>query len=242
VLAKLSLWMFEHSVTEPAPRIAVRPSAAAAAETARRPPVRTVLSAAVIAALILVAGDIYAHLSSGTSLWPLARASDQLSEADRANRALAFSQLGPLTLRHVSAADTGEAIEAMSRGLTPQGRKALLADLEPAISASTASPLPLESPTTREPPRLVWITLWDTDVEDGDVVRLESGGYSRTVVLTKRGVTFAVPVPADGFLTVTGIKDGDGGGITVGLASGAARAVFPIMSTGQSLRLRVTPD
>jgi hypothetical protein len=59
------------------------------------------------------------------------------------------------------------------------------------------------------------------------------------VRLTKKGDTFAVPVPADGIIKVTGVKDGDGGGITVGLASGETRAVFPIMSEGQELGLKV---
>ncbi len=85
----------------------------------------------------------------------------------------------------------------------------------------------------------MWITLWDTDVEDGDIVRIESQGYSRTVKLTKKGDTFAVPIPASGVIRITGISDGDGGGITVGLASGGAKAVFPIMSEGQMLGLRV---
>jgi hypothetical protein len=87
--------------------------------------------------------------------------------------------------------------------------------------------------------RLVWVTLWDTDVEDGDIVRLDSQGYSRTVRLSKKGDTFAVPVPVDGVIKVTGISDGDGGGITVGVASGSERAIFPIMSEGQQLGLKV---
>lgn len=90
--------------------------------------------------------------------------------------------------------------------------------------------------------QLVWIRLWDTDVEDGDVVRIESSGYARTVRLTKRGEVFAVPVTADGLIQVTGVKDGDGGGITVGLASGVSQAIFPIMSEGQVLGLRVKVD
>jgi hypothetical protein len=86
----------------------------------------------------------------------------------------------------------------------------------------------------------VSITLWDTDVEDGDVVRVDSEGYSRTLVLTRRGTTIAVPLSANGAIRVTGINDGDGGGITVGLASGAAKVVFPIMSVGQTLQLAAT--
>jgi hypothetical protein len=148
----------------------------------------------------------------------------------------AFAALGSLPLRVVEPAELSAAVEGM--GLTPQGKQALLADV--------AAPAPPQTPATQsatahtQPLRLAWITLWDTDVEDGDVVRIDSEGYSRTIRLTKRGNTFAVPIPANGIITVTGIRDGDGGGITVGLASGPVKAIFPIMSTGQSLGLNVT--
>jgi hypothetical protein len=60
------------------------------------------------------------------------------------------------------------------------------------------------------------------------------------VTLTKQPVRFAVPVPRDGVIKITGIRDGEGGGITVGLASGTSQAVFPIMSVGQTLDLKVS--
>jgi hypothetical protein len=87
--------------------------------------------------------------------------------------------------------------------------------------------------------RLAWMTLWDSNVEDGDAVRVECGGYARTVTLTKRGITFAVPVPPDGQIRLIGVRDGDGGGITVGLASGSANVLLPIMSVGEVLNLNV---
>ncbi|MBI0325888.1 hypothetical protein [Burkholderia plantarii] len=112
-----------------------------------------------------------------------------------------------------------------------------------AAPASKSAPLPAAAPAPaaarQARPALVWIRLWDTDVEDGDAVRIESAGYARTVTLSKQGVTFAVPVPADGQIRITGVRDGDGGGITVGLASGPAQAVLPIMSEGQVLNLNV---
>jgi hypothetical protein len=132
----------------------------------------------------------------------------------------------------VSANDAVAAIDAMQ--LAPDAKRSLLADL------ATPSPMPSKNAAPANRLRLAWVTLWDTDVEDGDVVRIDSQGYSRTVVLKKLPTTFAVPVPADGVIHVTGIRDGDGGGITVGLASGASKAVFPVMSEGQVLGLRVT--
>ena len=168
---------------------------------------------AVLAVTILgVAAGTYAELGAGSMPWMSTAATDRLTDAEQAQRAAAFSALPPLRLKEVDGIQARAAVDGM--GLP---------------SASRETPL-----------RLAWITLWDTDVQDGDVVRIDSGGYSRTVTLTKRGETFAVPIPASGLITVSGIKDGDGGGITVGLASGADKAVFPIMSVGQSLGLRVT--
>lgn len=193
---------------------------------------RALLAAAVIA----ISAGVYARLTNNLGGQTLMTQVDQVSDAERQQRQQAFAALGTLPLRVVEPAEVSAAVEGM--GLTPQGKQALLADV--------AAPTPPQTPATQsataraEPLRLAWITLWDTDVEDGDVVRIASEGYSRTVTLTKRGNTFAVPVPANGIITITGIKDGDGGGITVGLASGAKKAVFPIMSTGQSLGLNVT--
>ena len=108
----------------------------------------------------------------------------------------------------------------------------------PAAPAQAAQPL--AAPATRAAqPVLVWVRLWDSDVEDGDVVRIDSAGYSRTVTLTKSGITFAVPVSVSGQIRIVGIRDGDGGGITVGLGSGSAQAILPIMSVGQVLTLNV---
>lgn len=100
---------------------------------------------------------------------------------------------------------------------------------------ATAKSMPQDEP----PLRLAWITLLDTDAEDGDTVRIDSQGYSRTIVLTKQPLTFAIPVPTNGAISITGVRDGEGGGITVGLASGDLKALLPIMSEGQTLRLSV---
>jgi hypothetical protein len=208
---------------------------------------QTLLRATGAAALIAIAAVTYAHLASdGTGLSFGQSQTDAPSDAERQQRISAFATQGPLTLRSVEHANVSLAVDSME--LSPSSKRALLTDVESPAPPATATlqsaqapklaPEPL--PARRAPLRLAWITLWDTDVEDGDVVRIDSQGYSRTVALTKRGVTFAVPVPTDGIITVTGINDGDGGGITVGLASGDAKAVFPIMSPGQSLGLSVT--
>jgi hypothetical protein len=126
--------------------------------------------------------------------------------------------------------------------IAPATSPGLTANSAPSRYVRQASGAVLATANSNHRLRLAWLTLWDTDVEDKDVVRIDSQGYSRTVTLTKEPLTFAIPVPADGVVKVTGIRDGDGGGITVGLASGASKAVFPVMSIGQVLGLRVRVD
>jgi hypothetical protein len=173
------------------------------------------------------------------------RSSDDVSPAQAQLRLEAFHALDSMIASNVASADVERALQGMQ--LSPAAMQSLRADLRTDTKASTASAdanpaTPAVQPAVQPQAQrlqLVWIRLWDTDAEDGDVVRIDSAGYSRTVRLTKHGDTFAVPVSPDGIVRVTGIKDGDGGGITVGLASGSSQAVFPIMSEGQVLGLRV---
>jgi hypothetical protein len=178
---------------------------------------------------------------TGAFPWVPQHQPDQVSDSAQLQRSQAFAALEPVRLQPVPESKLQDAVESMA--LPAEGRQALLQDVgAPAVGPQAAASAPQAALAPSERVRLAWITLWDTDVQDGDIVRIDSRGYSKTVTLTKGGETFAVPVPADGIITVTGIKDGDGGGITVGLASGGVKAVFPVMSTGQSLALRVAID
>ncbi|MDR3443975.1 MULTISPECIES: hypothetical protein [unclassified Dyella] len=195
----------------------------------------TVLLVAMVAASSLALSDGWVRLG------------DDVSPAQAQMRLEAFHTLDSLVASKVAPADIERALDGMQ--LSTVARQSLRGELQPetatlatALDASPTTPAIQPAPqpqTSTQRPQLVWIRLWDTDAEDGDVVRIDSGGYSRTVRLTKHGDTFAVPVSPDGMVRVTGIKDGDGGGITVGLASGSSQAVFPIMSEGQVLGLRV---
>jgi hypothetical protein len=187
-----------------------------------------------LAAPLLLTAAIVGVIASGVyvaNILPAHVQGDHVSAEQQQQRQAAFDSLGSLQMLPVSPNDAVAAVDAMQ--LAPDAKRSLLADL------ATPLPLPSKNAAPANRLRLAWITLWDTDVEDGDVVRIDSQGYSRTVVLKKRPTTFAVPVPADGVIHVAGIRDGDGGGITVGLASGAYKAVFPVMSEGQVLDLRV---
>lgn len=89
--------------------------------------------------------------------------------------------------------------------------------------------------------RLAWLTLWDTHAQDGDVLRFESDASLPIEVMALNApTTLAIPFPATGTVKVTGVVDG-GGGITIGLKSGAAQIVWPTMQPGDTLTLPVTP-
>jgi len=211
------------------------------------------LKAGVIAGMI-AAGTFGIAKFEQRGLWPLHK-SDAVSDSDQQARAQAFAALSPLTLSMVADKEVDSAIDGM--GLPAPQKQALAAavqqpmavlpamgpaaatSLAPAASAVSAPQTQPVRGTVAKRVRLAWVSLWDTDAEDGDIVRIESQGYARTVRLTKAPVTIAIPVPSDGVIKVVGVSDGDGGGITVGLGSGAAQAVFPIMSDGQVLGLRV---
>ena len=86
--------------------------------------------------------------------------------------------------------------------------------------------------------RLAWVTVWDNEAEDGDVVRISSEGYSVQVALLNRPTTVIIPAPAGGKFAITGVRDG-GGGITVGVKTVSGEIPFPPMAPGQTLTLPI---
>jgi hypothetical protein len=216
--------------------------------SARPHPIPSIVGRALLASAAVVGiVAVSLHFGSGGAWWPLPGHGDAVTEADANLRTAQFATLAPLRLSLIAPSENEAALGGMQ--LEPQAKMALAAALAASTVATPVAADPATAPSAApassprlEPLRLAWVTLWDTDAEDGDVVRLDSAGYSRTVTLAKKPVTFAVPVPEDGIIKVTGIRDGEGGGITVGLASGASQAVFPIMSEGQTLGLKVSFD
>ena len=90
--------------------------------------------------------------------------------------------------------------------------------------------------------QLAWVTIWDTQSEDGDVVRFESSASIPVeVTALNRKTTLAIPYPSDGQILVTGVKDG-GGGITVALESGRASIDWPTMAPGDQMKLPLSPS
>lgn len=86
--------------------------------------------------------------------------------------------------------------------------------------------------------KLVWLTLWDDMAEDGDIVQVESAGYSASVLLTNAPQRVALPLPGTGVVNLTGTKDG-GGGITLAVMSGSTQVAVPVLQTGQSVGIPV---
>jgi len=220
-------------------------------------PLSSLIGKSAFVVLLFVGGIIsLGNLMGGGNMFAPDHGADNVGESEKQSRSQAFAAIGSVQLSLVDDRDIDTAIDSMQ--LTPAAKQALMADLLSTTTRPAPAPVtslePTQSSTQQqtvpqahraavrvksEPTKLAWVTLWDTDAQDGDVVRIDSQGYSRTVTLATKPVAFAIPVPADGVIKVSGIRDGEGGGITVGLASGVSKAVFPVMSVGQVLGLQV---
>lgn len=90
----------------------------------------------------------------------------------------------------------------------------------------------------QKPVPLVWITLWDTEAEDGDVVRVTSEGFSQEVLIRHALARIPIPLPSSGKVAITGSHDG-GGGITIGILSGSQRIPVPYLRVRQTIHVPV---
>lgn len=152
------------------------------------------------------------HVAAGT---------DGVLPAEAQNRAARLAALGPLQLERVPPALVDAAVRAIS--LPPPSQAALLTDLQ------------------ADRVWLAWVTVYDSDAEDGDVAELRSGGFSQVVPLTRAPVRVAVPVGPDRTILLVGRTDGGGGGVTVGVVLPSGPVPLPPLSVGQTLRLPVAP-
>lgn len=174
------------------------------------------LAAVGAVAAIAVAG--YFAFFSGPAV-------DSVSQADSQSRASAYQGLlaSPgFALDLVAPGDVDKAIASMPKGVTEQQRDQVRSDVNQGRV------------------KLAWLTVWDTQAEDGDIVRLQSSAsFPIEVMALNAKTTIAIPYPADGKVLVTGVRDG-GGGITVALQSGSALIDWPTMAPGDTLNLPVT--
>jgi hypothetical protein len=80
------------------------------------------------------------------------------------------------------------------------------------------------------------VVVWDNVDEDGDVVRLDSGGVTVTVTLRNASDTFVFPYDPGSTLSITGVRDG-GGGITVAVGLAAGPIPLPPLRVGETRHL-----
>jgi hypothetical protein len=83
------------------------------------------------------------------------------------------------------------------------------------------------------------VTVSDSDAEDGDWVSVMSGGFRQDVRLFKQPLTVAVPYLPGQPVRVTGLVDGDGGGITVAVHVGANVVALKPLRVGESVEVSV---
>lgn len=180
----------------------------------------------LLAGVLLVAGMGY----SMTKLWNSA-VSDNLSDAGKAALVAEFAHLKAVNVEPVTLEDAEKALDTMQ--LAPDQRQQLQNTV-----LLKASKLLGANKTGGDSTKLVWITVWDFDSPDGDVVHISSAGYETDVTLRKVQTRIAVPLDVSRIVKITGVHDG-GGGITLGVKSGASPISLPVIQVGQILDLPV---
>jgi hypothetical protein len=84
-----------------------------------------------------------------------------------------------------------------------------------------------------------WVSLRDFLDEDGDIAQISIGGFTRTVPLKNAPTPVAIPIVPGDFLRVTGLVDGGGGGVTVGITTGGGAEVQMPLDVGETITLPV---
>lgn len=178
-----------------------------------RSPWFMILSALVVG--VVAAGAMAVMRSS-----PPSSVDPPLTALQQQERTNLFQSHGALRLQAVAATERQAAIQSMA-----------LPDADAAA---------LEKDVSQGQARLVYITLWDDVVEDGDVVEIIGGGFSKTVALTKARQRIAVPLPSSNTIQMRGVRDG-GGGITVAAETERGHLAIPVMAPGQTLSIQISP-
>jgi hypothetical protein len=85
--------------------------------------------------------------------------------------------------------------------------------------------------------RLGWVTVSDAMNEDGDWVAVTGAGFRQDVRLSKRPLLVAVPYAPGTPVTITGLVDGQGGGITLSVHLGGGIVNLKPLQRGESLEV-----
>jgi hypothetical protein len=197
----------------------------------------------LVLSLLLTVGLGIEKFTGLIGLFP-ALETDQVTDQQAKDRQHVFLVLGPIQLKRVRAVEMGEALRSMNLAPVEESRltQHLLSSNVPKKPGAESAPISVPQQLVQEDAKgipLAWITLWDTDAVDTDIVRLDSEGYTSMVTLSKSPTTFAVPIPQSGIINITGIRDG-GGGITVGVESGGRPISLPLMSEDQVIGIPVS--
>lgn len=89
----------------------------------------------------------------------------------------------------------------------------------------------------RDGVRLAAVTLWDAMDEDGDVVEVAASGFSQRLTIVHKPTTFFVPVRPGAGVSVTAVRDGGGGGVTLGIGTVLGPVRLPPLRPGQRLEI-----
>jgi hypothetical protein len=81
--------------------------------------------------------------------------------------------------------------------------------------------------------------LWDTLDQDADAVRVSGAGYGQEIVITHERKMIYVPYVPGSSVTITPIRDGGGGGVTLGVSTTLGPVPLPHLVVGQSLEIPV---
>lgn len=172
--------------------------------------------------LILVGGYAF------SALW-LAANKDNVSLTENIKHKKLLSGIKAIELQPVLKNDVNKALNSM--GLSQNDLKSLSTAMS---LAEKNKPDALANGAS-----LVWLEVWDFAAQDGDVVIVESAGYTAEVPLTNMHSVIAIPVAVDKTIKISGIADG-GGGITLGISHAGTPISMPIIMPGQIITLSIT--
>jgi len=180
--------------------------------------------------LFLISTALVVGIGSGMTVLFNSLSNDNLSDAKKSELIAEFSKLKPMAVEQVATQDIDKAIDSMH--LPPDQRQLLKSTL---LTNDKSSPIGA-SALKPDKAGLVWISLWDFQAPDGDIVHVSSAGYEMDIPLQKLKNKIAVPVDESKAIKITGVRDG-GGGITLAIQSGVTTVSMPVLQVGQVLSL-----
>lgn len=93
-------------------------------------------------------------------------------------------------------------------------------------------------PVYTDSDKVVSVTLWDYDKEDGDIVRVQTSRMALDVTIAKTPFTLEIPYAEGDKLNFIGVRDG-GGGITASVQVMMKPLPLPPLAVGQTITLPI---